>query len=97
MLIWMILFCWYAMVQVGVSQRSVHFFLHPAASHSILYPEMNPIEQIWMQPSAMGFRNEVFHTLKDVVDRLYICQLTQDMIHRFTARDWIVDCFLEYE
>ena len=28
-------------------------------------PEMNPIEQIWKQIRSMGFRNEIFHTLKD--------------------------------
>ena len=33
-------------------------------------PEMNPIEQIWKQLRSMGFKNEVFKTLNDVVDRL---------------------------
>ena len=33
-------------------------------------PEMNPIEQIWKQLRAMGFRNEIFRTLECVVDRL---------------------------
>ena len=32
--------------------------------------EMNPIEQICKQFCSMGFRNEVFKTLKCVVDRL---------------------------
>ena len=31
---------------------------------------MNPIEQIWKQIRSMGFKNEVFNTLNDVVDRL---------------------------
>ena len=59
-------------------------------------PEMNPIEQIWKQLRAMGFRNEIFQTLKDVVSRLCdtIRQLTADMVRSITARDWIVDCFL---
>ena len=62
-------------------------------------PEMNPIEQIWKQLRAMGFRNEVFHTLKDVVDRLCetICRLTSEMVHSITARDWILNCFLGLE
>ena len=29
-------------------------------------PEMNPIEQIWKQLRSMGFKNEVFKTLKAV-------------------------------
>ena len=62
-------------------------------------PEMNPIEQIWKQLRTMGFRNEIFQTLKDVVTRLCdtIRQLTADMVRSITARDWIVDCFLGLE
>ena len=62
-------------------------------------PEMNPIEQIWKQLRTMGFRNEIFDTLKDVVVRLCdtIRQLTADMVRSITARDWIVDCFLGLE
>ena len=42
-------------------------------------PEMNPIEQIWKQLRSMGFRNEIFHSLADVVDRLCdtICRLSR--------------------
>ena len=60
-------------------------------------PEMNPIEQIWKQLRSMGFRNEVFKTLKHVVDRLCVTirQLTNDMVRSITARQWIVDAFLD--
>ena len=59
-------------------------------------PEMNPIEQIWKQLRSMGFRNEVFSTLKQVVDRLCdtICDLTYDMVKSITCRQWIADVFL---
>lgn len=58
-------------------------------------PEMNPIEQIWKQIRSMGFRNEVFHSLADVVDRLCetICCLTNEMVKSITGRDWIIQCF----
>ena len=58
-------------------------------------PEMNPIEQIWKQLRSMGFRNEVFHSLTDVVDRLCetICRLTNEMVKSITGRKWTVDCF----
>ena len=59
-------------------------------------PEMNPIEQIWKQLRSMGFRNEVFKTLKEFVDRLCdtICDLTIDMVKSITCRQWIADAFL---
>jgi len=49
---------------------------------------MNPIEQIWKQLRSMGFKNEVFRTLKDVIDRLYdtINLLTKDMVKSITHR-----------
>ena len=43
----------------------------------------------------MGFRNEIFHSLADVVDRLCetICRLTNDIVKSITGRDWIIQCF----
>jgi len=60
-------------------------------------PEMNPIEQIWKQLRSMGFRNEIFKTLNHVVDRLCdtICKLTKDTVRSITARQWILDAFLD--
>ena len=62
-------------------------------------PEMNPIEQIWKELRAMGFHNEVFNSLEDVVERLSqtIRKLTKETVRSITARDWIVDCFLGLE
>lgn len=58
-------------------------------------PEMNPIEQIWREIRTRGFRNEVFHSLADVVDRLCdtICSLTPDVIRSITGRKWILELF----
>ena len=58
-------------------------------------PEMNPIEQIWREIRTKGFRNEVFASLVDVVERLYLTikNLSTDTIHHITARKWIVSCF----
>ena len=58
-------------------------------------PEMNPIEQIWKEIRKMGFRNEIFHSLDKVVDRLCLtinC-LSADIVHSVTARDWSMSCF----
>lgn len=58
-------------------------------------PEMNPIEQIWKELRKVGFRNEFFKTLDNVVDRLCdtINSLTTDTIKSITGRDWIVSMF----
>ena len=55
-------------------------------------PEMNPIEQIWKELRARGFRNEVFPTLEKVVDRLceVLRSLSAQTIQSITGRTWIV-------
>ena len=81
-------------------RRIVRYFLKVPGNISLLRsppytPEMNPIEQIWKQLRSMGFRNEVFNSLADVVDRLCetICRLTNEMVKSITGRKWIVECF----
>ena len=51
-------------------------------------PEMNPIEQIWKEIRKRGFRNEIFATLENVVDRLCdtICTLPNQAISSITGR-----------
>jgi putative transposase len=65
------------------------FFLPPAT------PELNPIEQIWKEIRKRGFRNEVFHSLDAVVDRLCdtICSLDNPLVKSITGRCWIINCF----
>ena len=58
-------------------------------------PEMNPIEQIWKELRLRGFKNEAFHTLDDVIDRLSdtIQSLSTETVKSITGRDWILECF----
>jgi putative transposase len=65
-------------------------FLPPAT------PEMNPIEQIWKEIRKLGFKNESFHTLDNVIDRLCdtICSLTNEIVQSITGREWIIKLFL---
>ena len=58
-------------------------------------PELNPIEQIWKEIRKCGFRNEVFQSLQNVIDRLCdtICSLTSTTVKSITARSWILNCF----
>jgi putative transposase len=64
-------------------------FLPPAT------PEMNPIEPIWKELRKRGFKNEVFHSLENVVERLCntINSLSADTVKSITGRDWILKCF----
>jgi len=56
-------------------------------------PEMNPIEQIWSWLRRHGFRNEVFHSLEAVVDRLCdtIRSLSPSTVKSITNRNWILN------
>ena len=55
-------------------------------------PEMNPIEQIWAHLRKVGFRNEIFHTLDDVMNRLdeVIRELTSYTVKSISGRKWIL-------
>ena len=58
-------------------------------------PELNPIEQIWEEIREKGFRNEVFDSLRRVVDRL--CMVTVNLmddverVASVTHRSWLID------
>ena len=56
---------------------------------------MNPIEQIWKEIRKRGFHNEVFSSLRKVLDRLCdtICTLTNEAVSSITGRDWIIKTF----
>jgi len=58
-------------------------------------PEMNPIEQIWKEIRKRGFKNEVFQTLNNVVQRLCstINSISAQTITSITARNWIIKVF----
>lgn len=80
---------WHRANTLIMPQNIQLIFLPPAT------PEMNPIEQIWKEIRKLGFRNEIFKTLNNVIDRLCntICSLSPDTIKSITARDWIIRCF----
>ena len=60
-------------------------------------PEMNPIEQIWKYLRSVGFRNEIFRSLADVVDRFcaVVKTLANEIVSSITCREWINLCFLD--
>ena len=81
---------WHASNGLEIPPNIETFKLPPAT------PERNPIEQIWKEIRKRGFKNEFFHTLNDVVNRLCdtICSITKDTIKSITGRDWILSMFL---
>lgn len=80
---------WHKSKTLVVPENLVLFHIPPYT------PEMNPIEQIWKEIRKVGFRNEIFHTLDKVVERLCksICSLSADTIKSITCRKWIVSTF----
>jgi putative transposase len=81
---------WHTTNMLVVPENIQLFFLPPAT------PEMNPIEQVWKEIRKRGFKNEIFKTLDDVVDRLCdtICSLANYTIKNISARNWILQMFL---
>jgi len=80
---------WHRSKTLVVPENICLLFLPPAT------PEMNPIEQIWKEIRKRGFKNETFHTLNKVVDRLSetICSLSNQTIKSITGREWILQMF----
>lgn len=58
-------------------------------------PEMNPIEQVWAEIRKLGFKNKVFKTLNEVVDKLQevIQNLTPQQSKSIVHREWLSAIF----
>ena len=58
-------------------------------------PEMNPIEQIWIEARKHGFKNTSFKILDNVVDKLSITlnSFSNELIKSVCCRDWIAEMF----
>jgi putative transposase len=56
---------------------------------------MNPIEQIWKEVRQRGFRNELFASLNQVIDRLcdVLTSLSKETMKSITGKRWITECF----
>jgi putative transposase len=80
---------WHTAKNLVVPNNIKLFFLLPKT------PELNPIEQVWKEIRSKGFRNEAFHTLSKVIDRLCetIASFPQNSIKSVIGRDWILGCF----
>ena len=81
---------WHKSKTLYVPENIVLFFIPPYT------PEMNPIEQIWKEIRKRGFKNEIFSSLANVIDRLCdtICSLSTEVIKSISGRDWILNCLI---
>ena len=59
-------------------------------------PEMNPIELLWKEVCKDGFKNTMFNTLNDVVDKLSnsLVSITDEIVRSVCGWDWIMSMFM---
>ena len=77
---------WHTTTKLVVPKNIELFFLLPKT------PELNPMEQVWKEIRAEGFKNESFHTLANVIDRLCetLVSFSNEKIKSITGRDWLL-------
>ncbi|RRR53240.1 hypothetical protein EI998_05095 [Streptococcus suis] len=58
-------------------------------------PEMNPIEQVWAEIRKRGFKNKIFRSLNEVIDKLQevIQNLSPSQLRSIVRRDWSLAIF----
>jgi len=80
---------WHKSKRLVIPDNIRLFFLPPRT------PEMNPVEQIWKEIRKRGFKNKIFQTLENVVQRLsHSCDsLTKSCVKSIAGREWILDMF----
>jgi hypothetical protein len=80
---------WHKSKTLIIPENIVLFYLPPYT------PEMNPIEQIWKEVRKDDFKNTLFNSLNDVVEKLStsLMSLTEDVIKSVTGRKWIISMF----
>ena len=73
---------WHKSKDLIVPENITLFYLPPYT------PEMNPIEPVWKEVRKDGFKNTLFNSLNDVVDKLSssLISLTNDVIKSVTGR-----------
>lgn len=76
---------WHKAKALFIPHNITLFYLPPYT------PEMNVIEPIWKEVRNYGFKNTLFNSLSDVVDRLAtsLISLSQNAILSICSRKWI--------
>ena len=73
-----------------VIPENIRLFYLPART-----PEMNPAEQIWKEIRKIGFKNKLFQSIDEVVDKLcqVIKSLSPELVKSVTGREWVLSMF----
>jgi putative transposase len=64
--------------------------------HILAYtPEMNPIEPLWREVRKDGFKNTLFNSLNEVINKLSnrLMSLTNDVIKSVCGWEWVISMF----
>jgi len=69
-----------------VMPENIRFYQLPAAT-----PEMNPTEQCWREIRTAGFKNEIFASLKDVINNFAdtAATISKEIFRSITLRKWL--------
>jgi putative transposase len=80
---------WHKSKDLIIPDNITLFYLPPYT------PEMNPIEQVWKEVRKDGFKNTLFTSLTDVVDKLSVSlmSLTNEVLNSICSRQWIAEMF----
>jgi transposase len=80
---------WHKSKGLVVPENITLFYLPPYT------PEMNPTEQVWKELRKDGFKNTLFGTLNDVIDKLSssVMSLAKETIKSVCGRAWIMEMF----
>lgn len=74
---------------LNISENIEFTFLPPYT------PEMDPIEQVWAGIRKRGFKNKIFRSLNEVIDKLQevIQNLSPSQLKSIVRRDWSLAIF----
>ena len=76
---------WHTSRDLIVPENIALFYIPPRT------PEMNPIEVVWREIRKIGFKNKIFASIKDVVDRFHevVDNLTKETVKSITLWVWV--------
>jgi len=80
---------WHKSKDLFIPENIRLFYLPPRT------PEMNVIEQFWPEVRKDGFKNTLYETLSDVIDKLCVSLKLVDcsLVISITGRNWIAKMF----
>ncbi|NQH33447.1 hypothetical protein HO665_04210 [Streptococcus suis] len=80
---------WHKSQTLNIPENIAFTFIPPYT------PEMNPIEQVWAEIRKRGFKNKIFRSLNEVIDKLQevIQNLSPSQLKSIARRDWSLAIF----